>query len=400
MSFSRVNYCDMFRAQGLDVCWYYKTDTTFFVKVISMSLIVSLGLVGNFFLAFVILSSKRLRDKSVNIFIVNLSISNCLNLSFTAPIIAVDSVTEFFELGDFICHAMRCVQVIFFVVPMLTLLVISVDRYLHIQNLMRDQNYTWKTFLVCLVIWGLGIGLGSSEYRYKTYSVTEFKDILDKKCYDNYYKDGLDETNKWEFERIYWYVHILLIYSSLIHIIRFSMLAVVFLIPFTGLLLFYTRILVKIRQIMGELAYHDQPHSKTLHNVTVMIITVLFTTMICWSPMTVFWFIKYMPLVPPRHEVLPANPNLKKPFGSSEGFRYIGETCIFLHCTLQPIIYFLTATNLRRGLGRWLPCIKIKVKGVKQKILDPCFARHTSASMNWISKILLPTQHYIPLYVG
>ena len=169
-----------------------------------MSVIVTVGLIGNFLLGLIILSSKRLRDKSVNIFIVNLSISNCINLSFTAPVIAVDSVTEFFELGEFICYAMRCVQVIFFVVPMLTLLAISIDRFLHIQNLMRDQNYTWKTFLICLVIWLLGIGLGSSEYRYKTYSVTEFKDISDKKCYDNFYKDGLDETNKWEFERTYW----------------------------------------------------------------------------------------------------------------------------------------------------------------------------------------------------
>ena len=205
MSFAHVEYCEMFLSRNETVCWFVEHNPIFFTKVISMSLIVSIGLIGNLLLALTIIFSKKLRSKSVNIFIVNLSISNCLNLSLTAPVIVVDSVTEFFELGNFICHAMRCGQVIFFVVPMLTLLAISVDRFLAIRNLMRDQNYSWKTFLVCLAIWGIGLGSGYREYKYKTYSVTEFLDINDIKCYENFYKNGLDDKYAgWRFQRTYW----------------------------------------------------------------------------------------------------------------------------------------------------------------------------------------------------
>jgi len=348
MSFALTNYCEVFQNLGADVCWYWKKDAVFFVKSISMSLIVSVGLIGNFLLAFTILSSKTLRRKSVNIFIVNLSISNCLNLSLTAPVIVVDSITEFFELGEFICHAMGCVQVIFFVVPMLTLLAISVDRFLAIRKLMRDQNYSWKTFVVCLAIWAVGLGLGSTEYKYKTYSVTEFAEgFLDVKCYDNFFKGGQNGSSGigWEFQRSYW----------------FTMLAVVFVVPFTGLLLFYTRILVRIKQIEGQLTIHGKSRNRTMHNVTVMVMTVLVTTMVCWLPMSIYWIIKYLPVKPPRPELIP-NPNVEKPFGSSEGFRYIAESCIFFHCAIQPIIYFLSGSNLRRKLSRWIPCMKTKRK--------------------------------------
>ena len=88
---------------------------------------------------------------------------------------------------------------------MLTLLAISVDRFLAIRNLMRDQHYSWKTFLGCLAIWGIGLGAGSTEYKYKTYSVTEFNGTDDIKCYENFYKNGLTNDNAdWRFQRTYW----------------------------------------------------------------------------------------------------------------------------------------------------------------------------------------------------
>ena len=205
MSFADTKYCEMFQNHGAYVCWFVNYDGFFFAKAISMVIIVTAGLIGNFLLLLTILSSERLRSNSVNIFIVNLSISNFLNLSLTAPVILIDSVTEFFILGKFTCHAMRCAQVIFFVVPMLTLLAISVDRFLAIRYLIRGQNQSWKTYLVCLAIWCIGLGMGMPEYQYKTYSVREFSDLNDIECYENFYMDGLNDDYKgWKFQRIYW----------------------------------------------------------------------------------------------------------------------------------------------------------------------------------------------------
>ena len=201
MPFENISYCNIFP----DRCWFVKFDIVFFAKVISMGAIVTVGLIGNFLLALSIIGSDRLRSKSVNVFIVNLSISNFLNLSFAAPAIVTDSVTEFFVLGKFICHAMRSAQVLFFVVPMLTLLAISVDRFLAIRSLLRDQRHSWKTFLVCLVIWCAGVSGAWVEYRYKTYSTIIFSDLEQIMCYENWYLDGGKDNDKdWEFQRLYW----------------------------------------------------------------------------------------------------------------------------------------------------------------------------------------------------
>ena len=131
--FAKYNYCWFQHSidNTTEVCWYVHTDAAFFAKVISMGIIVTIGLIGNILLALTILSSQRLRNKSVNIFIVLLSISNLLCFVLVAPFTLIDDVTEFYILGDFMCKTNRATQVFFFVVPMLTLLFISIDRYLY-----------------------------------------------------------------------------------------------------------------------------------------------------------------------------------------------------------------------------------------------------------------------------
>ena len=69
-----------------------------------------------------------LRCKSINIFIINLAVSNVLQLVVVAPIVTIDNLTEFFELGDIGCKSKFYLQTLFFIVPMLTISVISIDR--------------------------------------------------------------------------------------------------------------------------------------------------------------------------------------------------------------------------------------------------------------------------------
>ena len=85
--------------------------------------------------------SSRLRPKSINIFIVNLSLSNILQLLIVPAIVTIDNLTEFFELGYFGCKSKMFLTNLFFIVPMLTLSVISVDRFLAIRYPFRDLKY-------------------------------------------------------------------------------------------------------------------------------------------------------------------------------------------------------------------------------------------------------------------
>ena len=158
------NYCDFFAESFEDgVCWYVHLDVEFFLRVILVGLVDTFGIIGNFLLAATILLSSRLRPKSINIFILNLSFSNVLQLAVVAPLFTTDSLTEFFELGYFGCKTKLFLQNLFFIVPMLTILVISIDRFLAIRYPFRDLKYTKIALSICALIWIIGVGVSSVE---------------------------------------------------------------------------------------------------------------------------------------------------------------------------------------------------------------------------------------------
>ena len=145
----------------VDLCWYIHINTDFYTKVFLTGLVIFVGVIGNVLLGGTILFSSRLRTKSINIFIVNLSISNILQLLIVPTIVTVDNLTEFFELGFIGCKSKMFVTNLFFIVPMLTLSVISVDRFLAIRFPFRDLKYRKVALMVCILIWVAGVGASS-----------------------------------------------------------------------------------------------------------------------------------------------------------------------------------------------------------------------------------------------
>ena len=206
-NFTQTDYCVLFNNTENPVCWYVKHDPRFYLKMVSMISIIFIGLIGNFLLAYTILMSKRLRSKSINIFIVNLSLSNFLNLFLAAPSVLVDSLTEFFVLKEIGCKGNRVVQTVFFLVPMLTLLVISVDRYLAIKYPFRDLKYNNRAVIICVIIWCIGIGVSLPQYRTKVFQSYQFKDFILDVCLEKW--DTAFDTDttpwRWRHERIYKY---------------------------------------------------------------------------------------------------------------------------------------------------------------------------------------------------
>ena len=120
--------------------------------------------------------------------------------------------------------------------------------------------------------------------------------------------------------------------------------------PVSGLLLFYLRILWRILQIQRRVTLQTSGHHHTLRNVTLTVISLLAATLLCWTPITVYWLYKYLPRL--RR---PPSLTLHTPFGYSDQFKYIGDCCIFLHCALLPLIQFMSGSSFRRESVRWLP---------------------------------------------
>merc|ERR1719266_1972861 len=146
--------------------------------------------------------------------------------------------------------------------------------------------------------------------------------------------------NEWKQQRFFW----------------LSIMFIVFVIPFVGTLLFYLRIICRIRQTYAELmGLAAQAHHRSLHSVAVMVTIVLTSTIICWAPITVYWIIIY------THEKDP-NSSINLARGHKHVFselRYVGETFIFIHAAIQPAIYFLSGSKLRGQLLRLFPCLAV-----------------------------------------
>ena len=125
----------------------------------------------------------------------------------------------------------------------------------------------------------------------------EWGDLRDKWCIESSRESWVDqnsdqESAEWRNQQIFWYV--VLIWRNFLHISRLSILTVVFIIPLSGTLLFYGRILWKIRDMSRQLVgLHSRAHNRSLHNVAVMVLIVVTTTIVCWTPITVYWLMKY-----------------------------------------------------------------------------------------------------------
>ena len=320
-------YCETFAKD--DVCWFYRTeDLTFWLKVISMALVVLLGVVGNVLLAVTIIKCPRLRTKSINIFIANLSISNIINLSVVAPLVTLDNLSEFFVLGSIGCKLKLVLEYLFFIVPMLSILVISIDRFLAIRFPFRDLKYSKLALTLCAVIWLIALTVSGVKYYTQVFQTYYFKDITVNICLSTW--ENLDQA--WQNQRIY----------------MFTLVSLVFIFPLAGLTVFYSCMILNMKSFYAKMGIRDAVHQQNISNIAKMVITVLTATIVCWLPLVIDWIRKYAP-----HTNSPDGSQ----FGRTENkstFNFVCHALVFLYSALQPPIYFLTGTKLRTGLKRML----------------------------------------------
>ena len=149
---------------------------------------------------------------------------------------------------------------------------------------------------------------------------------------------------------------------------RFSTLAIVFIVPFTGLVIFYTGIIIRIARVAREIGIQDAVHNHNVSNVAKMVFVVIITTLICWLPITSYWIIKYSTPTYQGPQFAIKDGRILEPHRS---LRYIGQTLIFVHSALQPLIYFLTGTKLRCEFKRMVKSMrrfKTKQKDLKENL--------------------------------
>ena len=316
-----LDYCVQFSEN--DVCWFYRVEyLEFWLKVGFMALVIVFGLIGNVLLALTIIKSPRLRTKSINIFIANLSISNIFNLLVVAPLVTLDNLSEFFVLGPIGCKLKLVIEYLFFIVPMLTILVISIDRFLAIRFPFRDMKYSRVALSLCLLIWVVAVSVSGVEYYTQVYQPYYFRDLTIYVCASKWI--NLDQP--WQNQRIY----------------MFTLISLVFIFPLTGLSLFYSCMIINMKSFYSKMGIRDSVHQQNISNIVKMVITVLTTTIVCWLPLVVTWIEKYAPRT---------FYNDGTQFDRTENRSTLNFVChalVFLYSALQPPIYFATGTKLRK----------------------------------------------------
>ncbi|KAM7113278.1 LOW QUALITY PROTEIN: melanopsin-like [Ciconia maguari] len=119
----------------------------------------SIGIIGNLLVLYAFHSNKKLRTTQ-NYFILNLAVSDFLIQPSQAPMCFVNSLHREWILGDIGCDLYAFCGALFGITSMMTLLAISVDRYLVITKPLRSIQWSSKkrTMQIIAVVWLYSLG--------------------------------------------------------------------------------------------------------------------------------------------------------------------------------------------------------------------------------------------------
>uniref|UniRef100_A0A1I8AA42 G_PROTEIN_RECEP_F1_2 domain-containing protein n=1 Tax=Steinernema glaseri TaxID=37863 RepID=A0A1I8AA42_9BILA len=132
------------------------------------SFIVVIGVCGNAFVGFVILSDRKLLQSSINLFLLNLALADLGNLVFVTPDIAQVLLDEGWILPAVLCPLIRFFQEYFLYASVLMQMSIGIERFMAICNPLRMQRFSRRTsFYVLFFVWAIACGFALPYLLYQ-----------------------------------------------------------------------------------------------------------------------------------------------------------------------------------------------------------------------------------------
>ncbi|RUS91553.1 hypothetical protein EGW08_000668, partial [Elysia chlorotica] len=172
----------------LDIVKQYTNQTFWFsastviALVVSYCTIIILGLFGNILVIVVISRKKSLRG-SRNMYILNLSICDVVMCSICMPFSLAKLSLKKWTLGLAMCRTMSALATIDVFVSTLTIVAISVDRYMSIVHL--SQLTSRQVVLALLTIWVVAISLSTPLFCfYKIDTLKMYEHTFVQQCID------------------------------------------------------------------------------------------------------------------------------------------------------------------------------------------------------------------------
>ncbi|XP_045211373.2 prolactin-releasing peptide receptor-like [Mercenaria mercenaria] len=229
-----------------------------------------IAIIGNGLVIVVIAKDKRMQTVT-NIFIANLAFADVIIGVFTIPFQFHPALHQRWDFPDFLCKLAPSVKVLSVSVSVVTLTIISLDRYVAVMYPLKAGFSKGSAVLCLLIIWGLGLGSCFPEGYYYSVHLVLNANVLKFQPYCEAI---------WPTENFGKYYH-------------FYLLLVQYLFPLLVINLSYIRISCKIWGTKPpgntvDRGDRDTIRQRNKKKVVKMLIIVVLLFVICWMPLQLY----------------------------------------------------------------------------------------------------------------
>ena len=162
-----------------------KSDFESFLKVFFYIMIMIVSLAGNIMIILVISLNKELK-KSTNLFILNLAICDLAILFSCIWVQTLLTFNKYWLLGKIFCKINSFTQMVSIISSVLTLSIISCDRYIGIIYPLKSKTRKKKIYYcLILLIWVFSIIFSLPTFIFRTYTERKWSDFTERYCDDS-----------------------------------------------------------------------------------------------------------------------------------------------------------------------------------------------------------------------
>jgi hypothetical protein len=251
-----------------------------FLKLLLYSIVILGALVGNLLVLLVIGLNKSLRSPSNSLFILNLAICDLAIVFSCIWVQMLRTVETNWRLGETFCKLNSFTQMFTIISTVLTLCMISCDRYIGIVHPLKAKKLNKPMYYAAIsVIWAISFTVSLPTYLYRSVTEIKWSDFVEQHCDDSGWPTDLKKTDLGCIEMS------MKLYKKLYY--TFVVL-VFFFFPFVVTISAYLLIIRKLRRkdssdLIASVDGKRQALIADRHTKAIkMLIFLLLTFFVCW----------------------------------------------------------------------------------------------------------------------
>lgn len=164
------------------------------IKIAFYLIIITIALLGNLLIIIVICFNRFMR-KSTNYFILNLAACDLAIVLSCMWVQIAMTINKFWILGEIFCKLNSFMQMVSIIASVLTLTVISCDRYFGIAHPLKARITGKRSYFFIFLIWLIAIVISIPSFYYRTYTERKWADFKETHCDDLGWPTDID-TNE------------------------------------------------------------------------------------------------------------------------------------------------------------------------------------------------------------